>query len=118
MARKPIADISGYTPKQLEELISKAEVRKKEMRREAAAALKEKALKLIRDEGFTFDDIFPRWSRTNHRQPGVRPTAPPKYANPDNPSQKWNGIGKRPQWFREAIEAGVKRESLEIKLTT
>ena len=30
----------------------------------------------------------------------------PKYSNPDDPSQKWSGRGRRPRWVTQALEAG------------
>ena len=37
-----------------------------------------------------------------------------KYRNPDNASQTWSGLGRRPQWFHEAVNAGVDPKTLEI----
>jgi len=35
-----------------------------------------------------------------------KPKDAAKFRNPDNASQTWNGIGKRPQWIRDALAAG------------
>lgn len=37
-----------------------------------------------------------------------------KFTNPNDPTQTWNGVGRRPEWFVEAINAGVAPEQLEI----
>ena len=46
---------------------------------------------------------------------GKRPKAPPKYQNPNNPMQTFNGIGVRPKWFKQLIEQGMTEEELLIK---
>lgn len=43
-----------------------------------------------------------------------RGVVPPKYKNPDG-EQTWSGRGAKPQWFKEALEAGFKEEDLLIK---
>ncbi len=37
---------------------------------------------------------------------------PPKYRNPEDPSQTWSGRGKRPAWFKEALAKGKKPEDM------
>lgn len=32
---------------------------------------------------------------------------PPKYRNPENPSQTWTGKGRRPQWIKDAEANGT-----------
>jgi DNA-binding protein H-NS len=39
---------------------------------------------------------------------------PPKYRDPDNPSNVWAGRGAEPRWLREKIRAGAKREEFLI----
>ena len=39
---------------------------------------------------------------------------PPKYRDPDNPSNVWAGRGAEPRWMREKIRAGAKREDFLI----
>lgn len=41
------------------------------------------------------------------------PTAA-KYRNPENRDQVWRGIGRRPEWFLHAINAGVDPADMEI----
>ena len=45
---------------------------------------------------------------------GKKAKAPAKYANPGNPSETWSGRGRQPAWFKAAISAGKKPQSLEI----
>ena len=39
---------------------------------------------------------------------------PPKYQNPENPSETWAGRGKIPRWLAAAIERGMKRDDFLI----
>jgi len=43
---------------------------------------------------------------------------PPKFANPDDPSETWTGRGHRPGWLKEKMEAGHRLEEFRIKETT
>ncbi len=38
----------------------------------------------------------------------------PKYRHPQNPTLTWTGMGRKPKWFIEALEAGMNKEDLEI----
>lgn len=38
----------------------------------------------------------------------------PKYKHPENPALTWSGRGRQPDWFKEAIEAGHRRDDLLI----
>lgn len=42
------------------------------------------------------------------------PIVPPKFRNPDNPSQTWAGRGKRPRWFLAQISSGRPMDDLRI----
>lgn len=37
-----------------------------------------------------------------------------KYRHPENGAMIWSGRGRQPIWFREAVEAGTKPESMLI----
>lgn len=40
---------------------------------------------------------------------------PPKYRDPENPSNTYSGVGTYPQWLREKLSAGAKLEDFLIK---
>ena len=49
-------------------------------------------------------------------KPGsTRGSVPPKYANPNDPSQTWTGRGRTPAWFNEILATGAGRDSMLIK---
>ncbi|MFD0978173.1 H-NS histone family protein [Tropicimonas aquimaris] len=39
---------------------------------------------------------------------------PPKYRNPEEPSQTWTGRGRKPAWIKDAEDAGVDLSTFEI----
>lgn len=102
-------DVSKLTQKQLNDLITKAESRKKEMEKDNLIKLRKKINDLIKAEGYTFDDVFGVRRKTRR---GAK--VPPKYSNPINPAETWSGRGKRPRWFNAALKAGKKEKDLLI----
>jgi DNA-binding protein H-NS len=104
-------DIKGLNHNQLNDLISKAQIRQSELRKEKVAKLREKVHALIKSEGYSFDDIFGSARGKARRSTG---TVPPKYRNPANAEQTWSGRGKRPRWFNDALKAGKKEKDLAI----
>jgi DNA-binding protein H-NS len=103
-------DIKNLNHNQLNELISKAQLRQTELRKEKVAKLREKIHALIKAEGYSFEDIFGQ-GRAKSRRTG--PVAP-KYRNPADPTQTWSGRGKRPRWYNDALKAGKKEKDLAI----
>ena len=49
--------------------------------------------------------------------PGRRPypLVPPKYRNPDQPSETWAGRGKRPRWLVAKLKSGKRINDFRIK---
>jgi DNA-binding protein H-NS len=45
---------------------------------------------------------------------GSRGAIPPKYRNPDNPTETWAGRGLRPRWLAAALKSGKKLEHFAI----
>jgi DNA-binding protein H-NS len=103
-------DIKNLNHNQLNELISKAQLRQTELRKEKVVKLREKIHALIKAEGYSFEDIFGQ-GRAKNRRTG--PVAP-KYRNPADPAQTWSGRGKRPRWYNDALKAGKKEKDLAI----
>jgi DNA-binding protein H-NS len=104
-------DIKNLNHNQLNDLISKAQERQTELRKEKVVKLREKIHSMIKAEGYSFDDIFGSSRGKARRSTG---TVAPKYRNPGNPEQTWSGRGKRPRWFNDALAAGKKEKDLAI----
>src|ERR1700752_5315018 len=43
------------------------------------------------------------------------PPVPPKYCNPDQPSETWAGRGKQPRWLVAQLRAGKRIDDFRIK---
>jgi DNA-binding protein H-NS len=43
-----------------------------------------------------------------------RSKAPPKFRNPDNPSEVWSGRGLQPRWLRAALGPGKSIDDFRI----
>lgn len=79
------------------------------------------ALALIESRGFTVAEVFGELSgsgivagtRARKAKDG-RASVPPKFRNPDNPSETWTGRGRQPKWIAAKIAGGVTMESLKI----
>ena len=105
-------DIKNLNHSQLNDLISKAQQRQNELRKEKVVKLREKIHALIKAEGYAFEDIFGPGRAGKTRRSGG--TVAPKYRNPADPEQTWSGRGKRPRWFNDALKAGKKEKDLAI----
>jgi DNA-binding protein H-NS len=69
-------------------------------REQDRATLKEQMAEMASKAGFTLDDLF-------GKPKGKKSALPPKYRNPENPSQTWSGRGRRPNWLEEGIANGA-----------
>jgi len=106
-------DLKKLNQSQLNDLINKAEQRKVEIEKEKLVKLRDRINKLIKDEGFTFEDVFGGRSARRTRRTATK--VAPKYSNPADSSQTWSGRGKRPRWFNAALKAGKKEKDMLIK---
>lgn len=75
--------------------------------RQRAEVLKEMEA-VAQKHGLSIDDVV--GTKGKRRKAKVSP----KYRNPDNTSETWSGRGRQPAWFKAAIEAGKKPESMAI----
>jgi DNA-binding protein H-NS len=60
-----------------------------------------------REMGFSLEAIVGA-SKTGN------PERVPKFRHPQNPTLTWTGRGRKPNWFIEAIEAGMTEDDLRI----
>ena len=105
-------DLSKYSRKELEALRGDVEtalidLHKKE-KHDALAAAQNAAAQF----GFSLDELTTK--RGPGRPAGKAAAAAPKYANPDDATQTWTGKGRQPNWFKSAVAAGNRPESMEI----
>lgn len=103
MAANDLSSMSLEELKKLDKDISKAiagfEQRKKV---EALAALEAKA----REMGFSLADLAGGKSG--------KAVSAPKYQDPNDPTRTWTGRGRKPGWFRAALDAGTSPDDMLI----
>jgi DNA-binding protein H-NS len=60
------------------------------------------------------NEVASRRIAGNLQEPRKHAKVPPKYRNPNEPSETWSGRGKRPRWLTQALLAGQKMEDFVI----
>lgn len=103
--------IEGLSQTELEALILQAQARKQELHREELGKVREEVSTFARSKGYSIEELFGKTRRGG----GKRGTVPPKYANPNDPTQTWTGRGKRPRWFQAQLDSGRSESDLLIR---
>lgn len=101
-----LANMSRAELQQLRKDVDKALVAAEQKeRKNALKAAQEAAAKF----GFSLEDL------SDIAKPiSKRAKAGPKYCNPENPTQTWSGLGRKPNWVHEALANGRDISDLEI----
>ncbi|MEL6100413.1 MAG: H-NS histone family protein [Pseudomonadota bacterium] len=101
--------LDKMSSKELRQLIEDAQaalvVRKKLDKKDALAA----AQKAAGEFGFALDELVGTKGKIK-----AQPSAAPKYRSPEDPSKTWTGKGRQPDWFKEAVAAGVPQDDMLI----
>lgn len=105
-------DVTKLNRRQLNALRNKIDSREDEMNKNALKDLRARIAAMIKEEGFTMDEVMGRRSKRAGKRTGK---VPPKFQNPADPTQTWSGRGKRPRWFNAALKSGKKEKDLLIK---
>lgn len=110
MAKRDFSKLSLEQLKAERDEIDRAIAQHGERRkREARAELEKKA----KEFGLTLEEIVgggkPK-AKSGKKSAGL----PPKYRNPDDPSQTWSGRGRQPGWYKERLEKGAAPESMAV----
>ncbi|TQM89712.1 H-NS family nucleoid-associated regulatory protein [Roseinatronobacter monicus] len=62
-----------------------------------------------REMGVKLEDVMAISGKAKSKTQGS-----PKYRHPENPALTWTGRGRKPDWFKEALEAGMNEDALKI----
>ena len=113
-------DLSKMTRKQLEKKLKDVQKALKTLETREKREAKKAAEKAVAKFGFKLSDLAPAAKSTGdvetpRRSVAKKPSSPPKYANPADPSQTWTGKGRQPNWYRAEVENGTAPEAMEIK---
>jgi DNA-binding protein H-NS len=113
-----VADLKNMNRKQLQRLISDAQKALKSIETREKREAKKAAEKAAAKFGFKLSEVVTtapaRAPSAKSVKSRTRKKAQPKYANPADKSQTWTGMGRKPQWFIDAIESGADPKTLEI----
>lgn len=111
-------DLKSLSLKELEELEAKVKKAIANARQRATREARKAMEKIAAEFGISVEEAIAGEktpAKAVKKRPAQKAPAKPKYRNPDNPSQTWSGHGRRPEWFKAALEAGKKPEDLEIR---
>jgi DNA-binding protein H-NS len=123
-------NLEGLSSKELAELITRANQRKKVLaKRKPANQVKAAVAKFLTSVGWTFDELYGKSGGTKPAPPTAAAAKParkstkgrklgkvaPKYRNPANPKETWAGRGKQPKWLALETAKGRKLDEFLIK---
>lgn len=60
-----------------------------------------------KDHGYTLADLLSPAPGGKKSPSKSRAARAPKYANPEDPSQTWSGLGRQPVWLKTRLDAGA-----------
>ena len=106
-------DVSKLSEKELQKLKKQVDKALDGFARKKKSEAKKAAQAAAQKFGFSLADLV---SGETGAKPAARKKAasPAKYRNPGNPSQTWTGRGRKPDWFKAAVESGTDPKKMEI----
>ena len=100
-------DLSRLNLDQLTELVGKAQTEVASREKQRRKDLRSELERRVAADGYKLSDIFPELPNgaANGAQRQKRPT---KFRSPQNPEEKWTGIGRTPRWVQAILgERGI-----------
>jgi len=107
-------NLEEMTPQELEDLQAKIEKAKEKKHRENRKAALKAAEAAAAEFGYTLQELVGAAEKPATRGRARAKGGAAKYRNPENPSETWTGRGRRPEWYKAAIDAGKNPADLEI----
>jgi len=115
-------DYSMFSPQKLDDLISQKESEINEIR-QAKVAIDEKNREdtrvamaaLAQKMGYSVDELYPSQKlprKVKAKRAYTKASSGTIYTNPANETQTWNGNGRPPKWFKQALTDGATKESM------
>lgn len=105
---KLFQQIEDLDHEQFEELLNFIDRIKKKRARAVVNEARNEARRIAKKYGVELDELMGVPSTKRAKRPM-------KYQNPDNPEQQWNGFGRKPDWLKAKIAAGVDEQDLLTK---
>lgn len=106
-------DLSKLSAAELDAVMAEAAKQKKALHRRQLGAARKQVTQYAKSLGYTIEELFGGRKKAGGkgRKAGKDDV---KYRNPANPDQTWSGRGKRPNWFKEALAKGKRKEDLAV----
>lgn len=104
-------DVATLSTKALNQLHNQilSELEKRSEKQKAIQEVK----KLASSKGIDLKDLVDEISAKSKTKNGrIRAAVPVKFRHPENTTLTWTGRGKRPNWFREALNEGLSETDL------
>lgn len=105
-----MTDLKDKSTEELQKLIEDAHKQLKVIQRSKRKEVIAKIYELAESVGITVE-IKKDGKETTK---SASPKQPPKYQNPKNPTQKWSGNGRKPNWI-ELDDSGKPKDEFLIK---
>lgn len=111
-------DLKSLSRKDLEKLLANVKKALAAAKARDHREAKKAAAKAAAEFGFSLDEISETVSSTP-KKVKAKPKSQvskskPQFANPSDRTQTWTGKGRQPNWYRDQIAAGTKREEMRI----
>lgn len=103
-------DLSKLSAAELDAVMAEAAKHKKALHRRQLGAARKQVTQYAKSLGYTIDELFGGRKAAGKSRKGSKVAV--KYRNPANPEQTWSGRGKRPNWFKEALARGIRKDDL------
>lgn len=109
-------NLKSMSRKELEKLASDVEKAMSKVNDREFKVAREAAAKAAAKHGFSLEELSgaPAPAKKARAKTGPKKVSPPKYCNPSDAAQTWTGKGRKPEWFKTAVESGTNPETLEI----
>ncbi len=103
-------DLEQFSIEEVETLLVQGQAIIEQRKKEAIESAKAQIREIAQEHGIQVS--FGETKTPSAKK--TRAKRPPKYRNPDDSSQTWNGIGARPKWLKAKIEAGITLDDMLI----
>lgn len=98
-------DLQNMTPAELAELKNRADAALAERRAQLIRETRDAINARLSEEGLTIADLYPQLgAKVEGKRRGSSAGSPAKWRDP-NSGKTWNGRGRKPAWFPDAIPA-------------
>jgi DNA-binding protein H-NS len=111
-------NINKLSPTELDELIQKANRRRKVISGKHVIKVRERIINMLSKQGLSIAEVFGSGADLDPSMPIVKVSkykVKPKYRNPENNAQTWTGRGIKPVWFRNALASGKREQDMLIQ---